>query len=84
MTDYIKVIKDILQESTNLTDAEMDKITSDANIANLGMDSLDLVEAILALEKEFGIDIEISGDWMEDAVITIDGLNKIINEKLNG
>jgi acyl carrier protein len=84
MTDYIKVIKDILQESTNLTDAEMDKITSDANIADLGMDSLDLVEAILALEKEFGIDIEISGDWMEDAVITIDGLNKIINEKLNG
>jgi len=84
MTDYIKVIKDILQESTNLTDAEMDKITSDANIAVLGMDSLDLVEAILALEKEFGIDIEISGDWMEDAVITIDGLNKIINEKLNG
>lgn len=83
MTDYTKVIKTILQESTNLSDSEMDKITSDANIASLGMDSLDLVEAVLALEKEFGVDIEISGDWMEDAVITIENLNKIINEKLN-
>ena len=83
MTDYTKVIKTILQESTNLSDSEMDKITSDANIASLGMDSLDLVEAVLALEKEFGVDIEISGDWMEDAIITIENLNKIINEKLN-
>jgi len=51
-------IKDVLTEQLGISE---EKITLDASIADdLGADSLDLVELIMALEQEF--DVEISDD----------------------
>lgn len=82
MVDYTNEIKSILRDSSDLSEEEMAAVGNDVNIASLGIDSLSLVEAIIELEKRFKIDIEIGGAWMEDAVVTINEINKLINEKL--
>lgn len=37
--------------------ADPDKVTPEANFFDLGADSLDVVELVMALEEEFGINI---------------------------
>jgi len=84
MIDYTEQIKKIISECSDLSEEQMSSISADTNISELGLDSLDLVEAVIAVEREFDCYIEISGNWMEDAQITINSLNKILNEKLHG
>jgi acyl carrier protein len=84
MIDYTEEIKSVLRLSSDLTEEEMSKVTGDTNIASLGIDSLSLVEAVIELEKKFKIDIELDGPWMDELVLTINGLNEMINGKLNG
>ena len=48
-------VKDIIVEELGV---ERDKLTSDASfMEDLGADSLDTVELVMALEEEFGIEI---------------------------
>ena len=48
-------VKDIIVEELGV---EEDKVTSEASfVDDLGADSLDTVELVMALEEEFGIDI---------------------------
>lgn len=84
MIDYTSEIKSIIRNSSDLTEEQMDAVGRDVNIADLGIDSLSLVEAVIELEKKFKVDIELGGAWMEELSITIDDINKMINEKLNG
>lgn len=84
MTDYTNEIKKILRDSSDFTEEEMEAVTNDTNIASLGIDSLSLVEAIIELEKRFKIDIELNGAWMEEVDLSINKINEMINEKLNG
>jgi len=83
MTDYIDEIKEVLRLSSDLTEEQMAQISNDTNMTEIGLDSLSLVEAVIELESRFKIQIDLHEDWMEDEVITINGLNKMINEKLN-
>lgn len=84
MIDYTNEIKSILRESTDFTVEEMADVSNDANIADLGIDSLSLIEAVIEIERKFKIDIDIGGNYMDEAVISINDINKMINEKLNG
>lgn len=84
MVDYTEDIKRVIGNASDLSEDEMTKISNDANIASMGLDSLSLVEAIIELENKFKIEIELGGAWMEESVVTINEINKIINEKLNG
>lgn len=84
MIDYTNEIKSILRESTDFTVDEMAAVSNDENIAALGIDSLSLIEAVIEIERKFKIDIEIGGAYMDEAVISINDINKMINEKLNG
>ena len=84
MIDYTEEIKNVISEASDLTVEQLKTITNDTNIANLGIDSLSLVEIIIELEKKFNVEIELGGAWMEEAEVTIDEINRIINEKLNG
>lgn len=54
MTNFEK-IKTILAEQL---DIDADTITETSTIEDLGADSLDLVEAIMNIEDEFGIEID--------------------------
>lgn len=76
MSDVLDRVKKIVIEHL---DADAAKVTEDANfIEDLGADSLDSVELIMAFEEEFGIEIP------EDAaehILTVGAAVKYINEK---
>ena len=55
MSDVADRVKKIVVEHLGV---EADKVTEDASfIDDLGADSLDIVELVMALEEEFGLDI---------------------------
>lgn len=83
MIDYTNEIKSILRESSDLTEEEMAAVSNDANLADLGIDSLSLIEAVIGIERKFNIDIEINGNYMDEANISVNTINKMINEKVN-
>lgn len=51
--ETVDVIKKILQENA---DIDPEKVTEDATLDDLGLDSIDLAELICNLEDELGID----------------------------
>ncbi len=55
MSDLDQKVKDIIVEELGV---ERDKVTDDASfMEDLGADSLDTVELVMAFEKEFDVDI---------------------------
>ena len=55
MADLAEKVKDIIVEELGV---EREKLTEDASfMEDLGADSLDTVELVMAFEKEFNIDI---------------------------
>jgi acyl carrier protein len=60
-------------------DLSVDEITPDSTFESLGIDSLDIVEMIMDLESELGVELE-----MEDQKITTFGeLAQFIDSKVN-
>nr|YP_010198024.1 acyl carrier protein [Gracilaria multipartita]UAD86440.1 acyl carrier protein [Gracilaria multipartita] len=59
---------------------DIEKVTNDANFADLGADSLDVVELVMALEEEFGIDIP---DEDAEDIQNIDQVVKFIKNKMS-
>ena len=60
-------------------DLDVDEITPDSTFESLGIDSLDIVEMIMDLETELGVELE-----MEDQQIATFGeLAEFIESKLN-
>ena len=58
---------------------DIDEITPDSTFESLGIDSLDIVETIMDLESELGVELD-----MEDQKITTFGeLAQFIESKLN-
>ena len=55
------------------------EITPDSTFENLGLDSLDVVEIIMELEGELGIDLELE----DQKITTIQELAEFIDSKLN-
>ena len=55
MSDMASRVREIIAQELGV---EMDKVTDDANfVEDLGADSLDTVELVMAFEEEFGIEI---------------------------
>ena len=55
MAEIEQKVKDIIVEQLNVTS---DQVTADAKfIDDLGADSLDTVELVMAFEEEFGIEV---------------------------
>lgn len=53
--DIVQRVKDLIAEALGATPSEV--IPSASFIDDLGADSLDIVELVMAFEKEFGIEI---------------------------
>ncbi|MBU6229296.1 MAG: acyl carrier protein [Cyanobacteria bacterium REEB459] len=69
-----KTVKNIVVEQLSVEDA--DKVTPESNFVNdLGADSLDTVELVMALEEEF--DIEIPDDVAEKILTVQDAVDFI-------
>ena len=79
MSDTADRVKKIVVEHLGV---EADKVTQDASfIDDLGADSLDIVELVMAFEEEF--DIEIPDDAAEH-IQTVGDAVKFITEKSAG
>ena len=65
-------IKDILAEKM---DIDPTRINNDTTFAELGLDSLDTVELIMAFEEEFGVSLE-----MDEEIKTISDVANLIQK----
>ncbi|MGC6471310.1 MAG: acyl carrier protein [Parvibaculales bacterium] len=75
MSDIAERVKKIVVEELNV---EADKVTDSASfIDDLGADSLDTVELVMAFEEEF--DIEIPDDAAEGILTVADAISYITN-----
>ena len=75
MSDVFERVKKIVVENL---DVEADKVTEPASfIDDLGADSLDLVELVMAFEEEFGVEIP---DDAAEKITTVGDATKYIEE----
>ena len=75
MSDIAERVKKIVVEHLGV---EADKVSPDASfIDDLGADSLDIVELVMALEEEFGVEIP---DDAAEKIATVGDANKYIEE----
>ena len=78
MTDIADRVKKIVVEHL---DAEEDKVVESASfIDDLGADSLDTVELVMAFEEEFGSEIS---DSQAEKILTVGDAVKFIEGKAN-
>ncbi|UCD24944.1 MAG: acyl carrier protein [Gemmatimonadota bacterium] len=76
MSDLHEKVKDIIVEELGV---ERDKVTDDASfMEDLGADSLDTVELVMAFEKEFDVDIP---DEDAEKIRTVGDALKYLDEK---
>jgi acyl carrier protein len=77
MSDVDEKVKDIIVEELGV---EREKLTAEASfMEDLGADSLDTVELVMAFEKEFDIDIP---DEEAEKLRTVGDALKYLHEKL--
>lgn len=77
MSQLEEKVKDIIVEELGV---ERDKLTDDASFMDdLGADSLDTVELVMAFEKEFDIDIP---DEEAEKLRTVGDAMKYLHEKM--
>ncbi|MEM1104898.1 MAG: acyl carrier protein [Pseudomonadota bacterium] len=78
MSDVFERVKKIVVENL---DVEADKVAESASfIDDLGADSLDLVELVMAFEEEFNIEIP---DEIQENIRTVGDAVKHINEHVS-
>ncbi|MEK6637567.1 MAG: acyl carrier protein [Pseudomonadota bacterium] len=76
MSETADRVKKIVVEHLGV---EADKVTDDASfIDDLGADSLDIVELVMAFEEEFGVEIP---DDAAEKIATVNDAIAFINEK---
>jgi acyl carrier protein len=77
MSDMVEKVKDIIVEELGV---EREKLTDEASfMEDLGADSLDTVELVMAFEKEFDIDIP---DEEAEKLRTVGDALRYLQEKL--
>ena len=75
MSDVFERVKKIVVENL---DVEGDKVTESASfIDDLGADSLDLVELVMAFEEEFGVEIP---DDAAETILTVGDAVKFLEK----
>ena len=72
---YDKLVKYAAQQ----LELDIDEITPDSTFESLGIDSLDIVEMIMDLESELGIEL----DMEDQKIATFQELADFIDSKLN-
>ena len=79
MTEEIVMYEKLVAYASKQLEIDASEITPDSTFESLGIDSLDVVEMVMDLESELGIELE-----MEDQKITTFGeLAEFIDSKMN-
>jgi acyl carrier protein len=68
------IFEKLAEMIANKLDCPADSITPETNLADLGMDSLDIAELLMDITDEFGVELEASADikCMADLVAKIE------------
>ena len=75
MADNAQKVRDIIEKELGV---EREKLTDEASfIEDLGADSLDTVELVMAFEEEFGIEIP---DDAAESIVTVGDAIKFIDK----
>jgi len=72
--DTVKKIAEVMAEHTG---GDASEITAATTFAELGVDSLDVVEMVMRFEEELGIELE-----LEDSLTTVGELASFIEGKM--
>jgi len=72
--DVFKKIAEVIADQTG---EDIAKITEGTTFDELGVDSLDIVEMVMKLEEDFGVELEIEGEYA-----SIGDLAKFIESKI--
>lgn len=75
--EVFEKIKDILKDQLSIENKEIE--LSSKLIDDLGADSLDLVELVMAMEEEFGVEIP---DSDAESILTVEDVVKYICDKI--
>jgi acyl carrier protein len=79
MSDVREKVKQVIVEQLSVNPEE---VTDDASfIEDLGADSLDIVELVMELEEQFGVDIP---DEEAEKILTVGEAIKYIEERAGG
>lgn len=81
----IAFLKKMIIESLKLEDLDPEEIKEEAPLfgEGLGLDSLDALELVVAVEKYFGVVIE-NEDQGKEAFVSIVGLSRYIQREASG
>ena len=77
-------IGEILAIVAKETGVDLERLTPDATIASLDIASLDMVQAIFALESHFDVEIPVAADQENGEFATVCGLVKHVLAAVRG
>jgi acyl carrier protein len=77
-------IAEILTIVAKETGVELERLTPEATIASLDIASLDMVQAIFALESHFDVEIPVAADQENGEFATVGGLVKHVFAAVRG
>lgn len=73
-----KIIEDVLK----LTAEEIEKVTEDTDLIEVGMDSLNAIEVVVNIENEFDIQVE-DEDLLLSNISTVRLLQELVNKYIS-
>ena len=79
MTEEIVMYEKLVAYASKQLEIDASEITPDSTFESLGIDSLDIVEMIMDLESELGVEL----DMEEQKITTFQELADFIEAKLN-
>jgi len=78
MSEVLEKVRKVVAEQLSI---DLDQVTETASFTNdLGADSLDTVELVMALEEEFGVEIP---DEDAEKIVTVKDAVEYINSNMN-
>ena len=78
MSEIAERVKEIIAQELGV---EQEKVTNDASfVEDLGADSLDTVELVMAFEEEFGVEIP---DEAAEKIATVKDANEFLKQNLS-
>lgn len=78
MSEVLEKVRKVVAEQLSI---DLDQVTESASFTNdLGADSLDTVELVMALEEEFGVEIP---DEDAEKIVTVKDAVDYINSNMN-
>ena len=82
MTELKNKIKQLIISSLDLEDITVDDIENDQPlfVDGLGLDSIDALELVLAIKKEFNVKIDANSEQTKAHFASVDALAEFINQ----